>query len=228
MLEPKDVEHFMNQARIKLTGASDEGIKSERYEVLKEFFEDSNSWRSHLHLAVTAGLQRYTLIPRDNGQIIRLMGVWDGNRFPVAAFMPEFGELEVRWPIQVSTVIPAGQPPYQLQASNPWLVTVVENVQEPTTRENFPVAPAWALKVYSITILDGVLGKMMAQPFKSYSNDNKSAYHLRRFRTGIQMARTAAARQNTVGAQTWSFPRGWDGRTQRGNMSTAFPPATTW
>lgn len=217
----------MNQARIELTNASDAGIRTALFDTLREFFEDSNAWREHIHLNVTAGTQHYLLEPRDQGQIIRLIGAWDGNRIPVAAFMPHPGELHVKWPINVTSIVPAGNPPFPLQASNPWLVTVVENVQDPTTREDFPVCPSWTLKLYYQHILDGVLGRMMGQVNKSYSNSTGAQYHLRRFRTGIQQARTAANRQNTVGAQTWCFPRSGIGRnTQRGGMVTSWPPET--
>jgi hypothetical protein len=194
---------------------------------LTEFFHDSNAWREHIHLPVTAGTQCYRLVPRDQGKIIRLVGVWDGLRIPVAAFMPRPGELEVRWPIQTTSIQPTGTPPFPLTQTNPWLVTVIENIQDPTGSDEIPVCPAWTFGLYRQYILDGVLGRMMGQPNKSYSNQTMSAYHLRRFRTGIMQARTAAARQNTVGAQTWSFPRGGIGRnSQRGGMVTAWPPET--
>ena len=225
MLHRHDFERFMDNCRVELTGASDAGIKLAMFDTLKEFFADSNAWREHLHLLVTAGKQHYQLVARDQGRIIRLLGVWDGLRIPVAAFMPHPGTLEVRWPVQVSSVQPAGNPPFPPNAVNPWLVTVIENVQDPTAKEDVPICPAWTLELYSETIKDGVLGRMMAQPEKSYTNQTMSAYHLKRFRTGVQQARTAANRQNTVGAQTWSFPRVGIGRnSQRGGMVTAWPP----
>ncbi len=227
-LDKDDFEDFMNQCRSRLTGASDAGIKAALFEILKEFFKDSLSWRHHIWLAVTSGTQEYRLTPRDGGQIIQLFGVIDGNKTPVAAFMPEFGRLLVRWPIQVTTIMPANWDDdiawtASPNPANPWLVSFAENVKKPTTRDNIPVAPEWVLKVYSSYILDGVLGWLMSEPNKSYSNDTKSAYHLRRFRTGIQAARTAAARQNTFGAQTWAYPRGWESRSQRMFAAIGFP-----
>jgi hypothetical protein len=71
--------------------------------------------------------------------------------------------------------------------------------------------------------LDGLLGKMMGQQQKTYSNNNLSAYHLKRFRTGIQLAKVAAERANLHGAQNWAYPRGWGSKSQRGGMSTAYP-----
>jgi hypothetical protein len=225
-LNTQDIEHFLNQARIKLPGASDTGIKAEFYEVCKEFLEDSNAWVEHVYLPVTAGVQEYNLIPKRGGQIIRLSGVFDGNRIPVAATMPEFGRLHIRWPINISSIVPVAGAPYTLSSSNPYLVAFVKNLDEPTTKDMLPVVPEFLLKVYSIHVLDGLLGKMMGQQAKSFSNAQMSLYHLKRFRTGINIAKVAALRQNTQGAQNWMFPRGWRANTQRGGMVTAWPAET--
>ena len=225
-LERRDLEHFMNQARIKLPGASDAGIKAEFYEVCKEFLADTNSWVEHFHLPVTVGKQEYLLSPRDGGQVIRLLGVWDGNRIPVAAAMPHFGTVHIRWPIQQTSIVPTPGQHMTLSASNPYLVVVNKNIVEPTTSDDYPIVPDFVLKVYSVHVLDGLLGKMMGQQAKSFTNANMSLYHLRRFRTGIQMARVAADRHNLRGGQTWLFPRGWQANTQRGGMVTAWPAET--
>jgi hypothetical protein len=210
---------------MKLTGVSDAAIKAQLFETLREFFQDSNSWREHIHFLVTAGKQFYPLVAREQGRILRLIGVWDGNRFPVAAFMPNPPVIEVRFPINISSVQPSGTPPFRPAPNNPWLATVVENVQDPTTEEDIPVIPSWVFHQYFTYVLDGVLGALMGEPNKSYSNSTMSAYYLRRFRVGIAQARTAANRQNTVGAQTWAFPRPGVGRnTQRGGLVTAWPP----
>jgi hypothetical protein len=227
-VDKNDFTHFMNQARMKLTGASDAGIKSELFEVLREFFEGSNSWRHATHFNVVAGQQKYFVEPDDGGQIIRLLGVEDGNHCTQAAFMPEFGEIHVRYPINVTTVQPLTAPPYPIIANAPWRAWFVENIKLPTTNDLTPIVPKWVFKVYQTYLLDGLLGKMMSQEGKSYTNDEKAAYHLRRFLAGIQIVRTAANRANTVGAQNWRYPRGWSSGSQRGYMSTPFPPETTF
>jgi hypothetical protein len=153
----------------------------------------------------------YTLLPQFGGQIISLVGVWDDKFIPIPAFMPDFGTIRI--------VNQASTTPNQPL----WTARVVKNITLPTTKDDVPVGPDWLLTVYSVHILDGLLGKMMGQQAKSFSNDKMAAYHLKRFRTGIQIARTAALRQNTTGAQEWAFPRGWTTSTQRGGVSTAWP-----
>lgn len=229
MLEKQDIERLMQEVQSRLTGVSEGGIQLALRSVLGEFFRDSLSWREHIHLLVTAGIQHYKLLPREGGDIIELMGVFDGYRLGVAAFMPHFGELHVRCPVQTTSIQPVTTNPPStppLAATNPWLVYVAKNVNQ-TTREGWPVAPHWVLRTYYPDILDGVLGNLQEQTGKSYSNQTNAAYHLKRFRQGIQIARTAAARENTFGAQTWRFPGGWESRTQRGGMVSAFPPPTS-
>jgi hypothetical protein len=209
-LDRREFEQLMFQAQTKLPGASDNGIKAELYDVLKEFFRDSNAWREDIKFTPIANQHDYVLTPLEEGQIIRLMGVWDGKGIPIPAFMHRFGEIRLVHKPSVP------QP-------TEWFARVVKNVTLPTTRDGMPVAPDWTLQVYSVDILDGLLGKMMGQQTKSYSNGTLSTYHLRRFRTAIQIARTAAARDNVVGAQEWAYPRGWGSITQRGGVSTAWP-----
>lgn len=209
-LDPREVDQFLNQARIKLPGASDSGIKLELYDVFKEFFDDSNSWTEDIEFQSQAGTQNYLITPRFDGQIIRLVGVFDEKLIPVPAFMPHFAHIRLLH-------APNTTPP------NKWIARVVKTVVLPTTRENVPIVPEWTLRVYSIHILDGLLGKMMAQQGKSYSDKTMATYHLRRFRSGIQIARTAAIRQNLVGGQEWAYPRGWCSSSQRGGVSTAWP-----
>lgn len=206
----RNAEHFMNQARMKLPGASDLGIKAELYEALREFFEDTNAWTEVIPITVEADVTEYRLVVREGGRVIRLIGVRDHNQSPISAFMPELGTVTL-------TNTPNTTPP------SDWEVKVVKNVVLPTQRDDMPVAPDDLFVQYFTTLLDGVLGRMMGQSAKSYSNNQMSVYHLRRFRSGIVGARTAVKRMNTVGAQTWSYPQGFRVTGQRGAIATAFP-----
>lgn len=211
-LDRREWELLLNQARIKLPGASDAGITAELYDVMREFFRDSNAWTEDIEFTPVAEQRDYHLTPLREGQIIRLVGVWDSKGIPVPAFMHEFGEVRLLHEPQAA----------QSQQTN-LFARVIKNITLPTGRDNMPIAPYWTLGVYNVDILDGLLGKMMGQQAKSFSNGTMSTYHLRRFRTAIQLARTAAIRQNSVGAQEWAYPRGWSAGSQRGGVSTAWP-----
>lgn len=211
-IDPREFDQFINNARIKLTGSSDAGLKAELFSTLKEFLADSNCWIEGIDFQATAGERDYLLVPANDGQIIRLLGIWDRHAVPIAGFLGEnFQTLRL-------VHAPSTTPDHQ------WHTKVVKNVVLPITRENIPIVPTFLFRVYGEHILDGLLGRMMGQMDKSYSNSTLSTYHLRRFRTGIQIAKTATIRANTVGAQAWAYPRGWRSISQRGGVSTAWPP----
>lgn len=214
-----DLEAFMNQMRIELTGASDAGIKFAMYDALHEFFNDSSAWQETVTLPITNNTTEYEISPAEDGQIIRLNGVVDINNIPQPAVLTEIGlpngaaRIMFEWP---PNNLSNGQ-------SQSFYVRVIKNVVRPNTRDNFPVAPEWVLQVYERTILHGAQGKMMNQPGTSYSNEAKAKYHLAKFRDGIAVARTNVLRRNTVGSQAWSFPQGFQSRTQRGGVATGNP-----
>lgn len=209
-LDPREVKQLLAHAQTRLTGASESGIKAELYDVFKEFFEDSNCWREDINFLPLANTRDYLISPAEDGQIIQLIGVWDNNGSPVSAFMPTFGTISLVYPLSND-------------ATDNFTARVIKTVSLPITKDALPIAPAWVLGVYSVHILDGLVGRMMGQQQKSYSNNTLSAYHLRRFRVGIQIAKVAAERANLQGAQNWSYPRGWGSNSQRGGTSTGFP-----
>lgn len=192
-LDPREFDMLMNQARVKLPGASDVGLKLELFDVCKEFFSDSMSWYEDIEFQAVSGTRTYLLSPREQGQIIALGGVWDNNGVPIAAFMHDFSSVRL---VNIPTTTPTAA----------WFARVYKTVVVPTTKDDLPIVPDWTLRVYAIHILDGLLGKMMGQQAKSFSDKTLSVYHLRRFRVGIQIAKVAAEAQNVRGAQSWSYP----------------------
>lgn len=220
-LNPQDVTYVLNDCRIKLPGASDSGIRQELWGVIKEFLTDSNAWVENMRLNVVANTQTYDIVPREGGQIIRLLGVLDGNRVPVAVTMPNFGQLVFTTPIQISSVsVPITD--MTVGPNYPWYVGVVKTIAFPATRDDIPIAPDFVMRVYSQAIIDGVLGRMMTQQAKTYTNLPQGKYHLQRFRDEIGIARSEARVQNLFGGQRWQFPA-FAGGSQRGGYGTCWP-----
>ncbi len=217
-IDQKDFDRLMNQARVELTGASDAGIKGKLFDVLDEFFTDSNAWNEHISFNILAATQDYTLIPQYGGMIKRLVTVYDQNHITYPAFIecmePPNAVLHLTWP---------QNSPFSAKA------VVIKTVVLPTNTKDVPDAPRWLLPMYERVILAGVLGTMMNQQSKSYSDAKNGAYHLKKFRDGIMTARVAAERGNLYGGQSWRFPRNFAGRgSQRGGVSTPFPSASGW
>lgn len=211
-LNRKEYDQLATNAQVQLTGASENGIKLTLYEVMKEFFTDSGAWMEDILVTPAANVQDYIVAAAQEGQIIRMIGLFDPLGIPIPAFLlSDFKTLHLLHAPQVSSTTPS-------------TMRVEKTVTQPTTESNLPIAPDWTLRVHSTHILDGVLGQMMMQPNKSYSDPTKAAYHLKRFRAGITIARTQAKRANGVGNQAWAYPQQTIAKgSQRGGVSTAWP-----
>lgn len=209
MLDTREYDQLIYQGQEKCTGASVRGLTAELYDVLKEFFIDSNSWTEKVMFSAEANVTTYELTPLDGGKIIRLVGVWGPNNIFLPAVMENFGTVVL---INAPTSTPTTQ----------WMAKVVKTVGVPVDKAGKPDAPEWVLSVYGKHILDGLLGNMMSQKGKAWTDSTQSTYHLRRFRAGIQMARTAATRANLVGGQEWMYPRDAIAGSQK-SRSNAWP-----
>ena len=218
-----DFAYFMKQAQIKIPGASDAGIKEELFDVLDEFCEDSLAWRETLTIPILAGTTTgnvssnttYTLTPQDGGYIFMLIGVWDPNNIPQPAYLPtgEGGGVSIGLLTFVN--------PYNINQT--MSVAVAKTVTLPNDAKEVPIFSETLFRRWHRYILDGLVGKMMDQPNKSFTDQKQADYHLRRWESGKAMARTQTERENTYGAQAWSFPQGFRTRGQRGGVSTANP-----
>lgn len=214
-INKQDLDQMLNQAKVRLIGASDNGLRGELYDTLSEFLNDTSIWTQDVVFVAEAGVQTYTLSVNE-GQIIRLVGVvnW-GTAVPIPGTVPPAG----------AVFVPALMPDVgTVVLSNPFntttnlLATFVTNVAQPVDKHLLAQAPDWLLPVWHVGILDGLVGRMMAQPSKAYTNDKQSAYHLRRFRDAIGRARVSKLRANTVGAQAWRFPQQFRTVSQQGGV----------
>ncbi len=200
-----DWDRLVDSATAKLPGVSSALLKNEIFDVMHEFFTLSSSWLEDISVPVIADTTTYDLIP-DEGLIIRLAGVTDANRCSQSAMMPVIGQLALSYPVNTNQTFTA---------------TVVKTVVLPTESKHIPIAPVWLLPVWGPSILDGVLGRLMGQIAKSYSDRNMSIYHLKRFLNGIAAARSAVLARNTIGGAAWAFPRNGSSGSQRGGFSTS-------
>lgn len=194
---------LMGQARTILSGASDAELKVQLFDVLREFFDNSNAWLEDIGFTVIPDALDYQVSPV-SGRILRLNGVVDQSNVPQQAvlILPE----TIRFLYSYSTV-------------QPMTAVVVKNVTGPL--ECFPpVFPEWLLSTYGLGLLDGVLGRMMVQPQQPWSNQAAGIFHLQRFRDQMMHARVATRQMHTVGAQAWAFPQSFRTSSQRGGVST--------
>lgn len=204
MLDPTDLLRFQNMLRMRLIGASDNGIKAELYDVLHTFFDDSNSWTEDLTVTTVQNQQEYDIAPAEDGQIVRLAGVLDQNMMPVAASLSDTSTLYLRDLPNAGQVL---------------TVTVIKTVCLPTDSTMVPIAPDWTLKLYAPYVMAGVMAAMQGTATATYYDPKSQAVNLAKFRSGIARARRDALHRHTVGVQSWVFPQSFATRNQRSGVS---------
>lgn len=202
-MQQADLDHLLNMVRVELPGASESAMKSMLFDVLTEFFRDSSSWLENISFDTTAQVTEYAVNPKDGGQLIGLAGVLDAQQFPQPALMATIGTITLQ-------SVP--------NETNTFTATVIKNVTFPTSRDMVPFAPDWVLKRYPLAIKHGILGHMMVQPDKPYSNQAEGVFHLRKFAEETAIALKDVLHRNTMGAAAWTFPRQWWGSTQKGGI----------
>lgn len=195
-----DVNRLMDNARVMLPGALDNVMKLEFFTLMNEFFQNTNSWLENIAFDVQptafTHLQdpdayTYELVP-DGGSIFRLMAVLNSQGQEQKVDMPTPGEVILK---------------YSPNIADTYTAIVAKTVTDPTTREGYPEFPAWVINKYGNEILDGLLGRMMAQPAKPYSSPQLAGYYTKKFQAGIQRAYVETLHGNVYRAQNWRFPQ---------------------
>ena len=185
------IDRLMDNVRVHLPGAVDSLIQREIFNTLDEFLKTSLLWTEEIPVDLSAGETIYDVIPAA-GQPTQLITVVNPDGITVGASMAE---------------------PYVLVLQNTptteeeLTATVALTVVDPVKTDGNPEVPEWIVTKYYLGILDGVLGRMMSQPAKPYSNERLAIYHLRRFRDATAGARVDARRKNVYGAQRWRYPQ---------------------
>jgi hypothetical protein len=212
-----DLERLLANIRTDLRGATDNAIKGRLFNVIDEFFNNSNSWVEWVDFSIVNGQQDYTITPKRGGMIKRLYSVLDQNcvTYPatITEIEPPGAKLRIIWPQNMTIPVKA---------------IVYKSIVLPTTTDDIPVAPRWLLPMYERAIEAGVIGRMQMTPNVPWANANLGQINYKTFLNQVAEARAAAARGNLRGGQAWRFPRGWGTRSQMGGVSTPFPQPTSW
>jgi hypothetical protein len=202
-------ERLIKNARVSLPGSLDDAILLELFNVLDQFFRESGIWTEVIPFSVQPGDPVgtvYYIEPESVSTIVRLYNVanTDGIRQRAAMSIP--GEVTFLTP-----------PPNQEPLGQPYYYTahVTLSIVDPVQRDGYPEFPEWTLEKYGTGILSGLLGRMMAQPAKPYTNPQLAASHLAAFRRTISVAATESLHRNLNNAQAWVYPRSFATRSNR-------------
>jgi len=195
-----DLRRIIDNCRVHLPGALDAGIQLALFSTLQDFFDGSNCWTEDIEFSAVPDQLEYVVVPAGTTTITRLAGVWNSDDQYISASMRTPGDIRLAFsPSQADT----------------YTARVILNVTDPTTRDGYPEFPDWVAKKYGVGLTDGVLGYMMAQPAKPYSNERLGIFHMRRFRSTVARAKVEASHENVYRGQNWKFPQTFASRNWR-------------
>lgn len=228
-MRPQDLQRLVHDIMVELgPSASEEGVQAIAFDVLAEFLDSSNAWFEWIQVPIQPGVVSYSVYPRFGGMINRMIASYDQN-FVVVGGQITFGAPGGDPAIggQTGFTSPPGAvyslvyP--QIQAVTYQLLVAKNVFFNGPTPDTIPEAPDWILPKWSRYIKAGILGQMMLTPKKPYTNFDLGKYHVQEFKVGWAMAGVEAERSYLRGGQSWRYPGGWHGRTQRSGVSTGYP-----
>ena len=218
MATAADITRLFNNARTRLPGATDGVLQLELFNTMDEFFKKSNVWNEDIDTPIGGkdpANTIYYVTPSTASLIDKLLWVYEvptstsiGRGAGIGASMSTPGELVLQT---------------QPSSAKTYRVTVALTVQDPTSRAGIVQFPAWVLAKYREAILNGLLGKMMSQPGKPYSNTQLSVFYMRKFISMTASARVEWTRNNTYRTQAWAFPSDFSRGSQRGGTGWGGP-----
>lgn len=185
---------LVNQAIVEVFGATDAGIKQALYEVLHEFFQETNVWQERISVPIVSGTTTYTILPIEGGEFVRLLVLLDTNSTGIACVTDMVGTITLRDTPSASTTYTA---------------TIAKTIGIPVDRDGKPEIPDWTFSRFYPAVMAGLLGRLYMQPKKPYSNPAMAAYHLKRFRNFLGTVKSAVIHGNLQGANTWRYPTAW-------------------
>jgi len=181
----------MDQLRIRLPGALDATIRLELFATMDELFQNSNIWHEDIEISAVPGTTEYPIVSSEDGLVHRLIGVYNSSQLPVRATMGVPGIVNLFEDPAVADTLTA---------------RVSITITDPTDPEDYPYLPEWVMPRFALDIVDGVLGRMMSQLAKPYSNPQMAVVHQRRWQQTIKRAKTEITHGNLYSGQNWGFP----------------------
>jgi hypothetical protein len=198
-MENASVTRIFDTARLRLPGATDGVMQLEFTNVVQEFCVTTNAWVDATDVELQPNTNLYDLVPPDaNGDIKRIMYVENLDReapaWTAPAWMPVPGVMQIGFVPQVKQDI---------------VVFVALQPNERGCKQSIPGVPDWFYTDYTKQLTDGLIGSMLVQPAKPYSNPQMGQFYLKRFLSGMSTVRIQADNGRRYGGQHWAFPQGF-------------------
>lgn len=185
-------DRLMNDLRFKLPGAIDPTIKNEIWNMLDEFCREGHAWREVIDVALTVDQDNYQPTPAGT----EIVHVYDISH----------ATLDVNGAIYDYGTLLLPNMPTLADTETPLFVDAALTPSLDVGADLEALIPADMWSRWHAYFMHGVLGRMMSQVAKPYSNPTLAVFHLRSFRSGVAIARHQVRTKGVIGAQLWRFP----------------------
>jgi hypothetical protein len=218
-----DQQRLFADVAARAPGVVQSIVQAEFFATATEFLEQTTAWQENINFQTVVGTNVYPLtIQEGYATIFKLLFILDANGYPVGGggFMPapQFGVVGSVAPVGNTAMLAFQNMPAMTQTCT---ATVALLPIDPVDINMWAQVPAWILQRWRKDFIDGVLGRLLSQPSKPYSNSQMSIYHLRRWRNAIGLARSEIRRSFTDRGQEWFFPQSWQTVRNRGSFNSA-------
>lgn len=223
---------LLDMVRIDCPGVTDGILRQTLFNTLREFFRRTNIWLFEMPVYITGDTNDYVLDTCQNATVIRLMSLDKPQFFPFdnsIEYVPGCPPQFIKYPLTVpgqqtqnpfprtprdGALLTAGTKcPILRILWNPgtndvWIAMLALSVADPVDSRGLPTEmPDWIIEKYFDYVANGVSGKLMLSPNKSYSSPKLAEYNMRKFHEGVGLARTEVRSMFTYGGQRWMFPQ---------------------
>lgn len=202
------------QTRLELPGSVDPVLELAFQQVLRAFFRDSRAWQEELRFRAFSGRKRYDL----NNYLRHAKVQWVLDVL--------YDEREVKSCVRVGDCIstePADPNKYAVETNSTLVLDPVPEFARGDTHNlcvhvavvppagtisasGCGAIPGDLLQTWFDAILWGVLGRMMTQHAKPYTNLQLGNFHLRQYTAKVQEAKHVTNKGSTVADEPWRFP----------------------
>lgn len=198
MAQAAEYQRLLQDAQAQVPGSIPTGLRAALFATLKDFLDMTNAWQEDIDVDIVANDTAYTLTPPTAGRINRLLLLYNST------------DTEKRWVSPVRMDVPGDLVLLRVpNAAATWVAKVAKVVKDPVDCDGNPEIESWILQKYWDTLLQGVVGNMLNQGGKGYSDRQGGAIAMRRYINGRSLARREIMSGNVFGNQTWSFPQTW-------------------
>lgn len=205
-------DRLYSDVKISVPAVTDAVYAQELYRCVKDFVEMTNIWQETVPITGLPNTLSYPFTLAGKGTAYRLLIVYD----PVISTNPN----DRRWiqnsvGMQVPSTIVIGYAP---SSSRQWEAIVSKSIND-VNDDNQPDIDdedQWFIDRYRDALYYGTLARLQRQPAKPYTNAQLAKDNMQQYITQRGKARTDVMKQNTFGAQSWTFPQTFATVTRKG------------